>query len=400
MTRVCMVVHQDYYLDARVIRYAEALVEANIEVDVLALRGGTQPHVQPARGIHVYTIPLKRAYRHHQSYLVEYALALILFSLWLLPLYLRRRHDVIHIHNMPDFLIFAALIPRLLGARLILDIHDPMPEVYISKYGSKRDSVTVRLIEAQERLSVRMAHDVITANAAFRSVLIQRGGPSHKITVVNNIPDTRIFDRANYIQPMDRADEPFVLLYPGTIAPRYGLDVAIRALPELRKQIPHILLRIIGNHTDHVDELKQLALQLNVSSLVEFRPAIPLSQVPLEMLRAHIGIYPAHSDVHMAIATPSKVLEYAAMGLPIVASHLPVLTEMFSSRAICYFESGSVAEFRDSILGLYRNSGRRSELVQAADREYMDQFTWHAERRKYLTVIDRLTRRTYHHARV
>jgi glycosyltransferase involved in cell wall biosynthesis len=395
-----MVVHQDYYLDARVIRYAEALAEANIEVDVLALSGSTRSKAQLTRGIRVHAIPLKRAYKHRQSYLVEYAVAFVLFSLWLLPLYLRRRHDVIHIHNMPDFLIFTALIPRILGARLILDIHDPMPEVYISKFGSKRDSAAVRFMKAQERYATQTAHVVITANTGFRSMLIRRGVPAHKITVVNNVADPRIFDRSRYPKPTDRADERFVLLYPGTIAPRYGLDVAIRALPELSKQIPHLLLRVIGKHTDHVDELKQLATQLNVSAWVEFRPAIPLHQVPLEMLRAHIGIYSAHSDVHMAVATPSKVLEYAAMGLPVVASQLPVLTEMFSPQAICYFESGNVAQFQDRILELYQNPHRRSELVQAADREYVQKYTWEAERSRYLTVIDELTQGKYHHVRV
>lgn len=388
MTRVCMLVHQDYYYDARVIRYAEALAKEGCEVDILALRGVKPPGRSLPPGLRVYTIPLRRAYQQRRSYMAEYAIACVLFTLWLLPLFLRRRHRVIHVHNMPDFLIFTALLPRLLGARLILDIHDLMPEVYVSKYGSTAHSRTIRLIKLQEQYAVRFAHAVITANSRFRTTLIGRGVPAEKILVVNNVADTQLFDRGRYQHAPPEGE--FVLLYPGTIAPRYGLEVALRALPALIPHIPQLRLQILGAHTSHVDELVQLAKELRVSEWVVFREAIPLQDVPHVMSQAHIGIYPGFCDEHMAIATPSKVLEYAAMGLPIVSSSLPVLTDFFSPQAVRYFEPGNVTQFAQAILELYEHPIRRAELVRAADQEYVSRYTWASECGRYLGLVRRL----------
>jgi glycosyltransferase involved in cell wall biosynthesis len=298
---------------------------------------------------------------------------------------------------MPDFLIFTALVPRLLGARLLLDIHDPMPEVFMSKFGSGRKSRAIRLMELQERWSARLAHAIITANERFRMLLIERGESPDKITVVNNLADPRIFRRDLAVRPEERRS--FTLLYPGTIAPRYGLDVAVKALPALARHIPNLRLRIIGADSSHRAELGQLAAQLGVTPWIEFGGVVPLHEVPREMLQASIGIYPARLDPHMAIATPSKVLEYAAMGLPVVASRLPILTDSFSPAAVRYFEPGNVDEFAQCIIELYDHPEQRAALVREADREYVARSSWAAECSRYLALIGRLLQKEQTHAR-
>lgn len=132
--RVCMIVHQYYYRDTRVRRYADALADAGAQVDVICVRSPDRPSTGQRDGVRVFTVPINRGYGSRGSYLLEYGIAFVFFATWLLALYVKNRYQVIHIHNMPDFLIFAALVPRLLGAKLILDIHDPMPELYMSKY--------------------------------------------------------------------------------------------------------------------------------------------------------------------------------------------------------------------------------------------------------------------------
>lgn len=391
MIKICMVVHQNYYGDSRVRRYAESLAEAGARVDVLCVRNDKVTSGESGQqGIRVITIPVGRVYKNRLSYLFEYALAFTFFSLYLLVLHLRNHYDVIHVHNMPDFLIFTALIPKWLGARLILDIHDPMPEFYTSKYRKPRKTLGVRLLRLQEKWSTRLAHEVITANPYFRENLIRRGVPAGKITVVNNIPDEKIFQRNGYVRDFQNRRQHFTLIYPGTIAPRYRLDIAIRALPKIIPSIPNVRLKIIGPLVDYVEELKHLARQLGVQEFVEFHPAIRISEVPQQLMQADLGIYLALSDAHMNIATPSKVLEFAAMGLPIIASRLKVLETFFPGAALHFVNPGDVEAFAEAVVALHRRPEKRENMVRHADAAFVHAYSWQNEMRKYFALLRRL----------
>ncbi|MCL4237515.1 MAG: glycosyltransferase family 4 protein [Anaerolineae bacterium] len=388
--KVCMIVHQYYYYDGRVRAYAEALVKAGAKVDVLCVSAPRHAAAPPLEGLRVFTIPVSRAYSGPGSYVVEYALALLFYTIRLLALYTRQRYPIIHVHNMPDFLIFAALIPRLLGAKLVLDIHDPTPEFTMSKYSKPATSRLVRAMCWQERLSARLAHAIITANPIFKERLVSRGLPPSAITVIGNEVDTKIFDRQRYEHERLLRDRRFVLIYAGTIAPRYGLDVAVSALPLLVERIPGIRLQIIGKQTTYSEELSARAGQLGVLSHLELVPAIPLDAVPRRLAQADIGIYTAISDPHMDVAVPTKVLEYAFMGLPVVASRLRVLEEGFSPKALLLFEPGRAEEFAQHILALYEHPARRTQLVQEMDRTFVEAQRRQQQQQSYFALLNTL----------
>jgi len=197
------------------------------------------------------------------NYVFEYGVSFLLFTIRLLALFARNRYQIIHVHNMPDFLIFTALVPKLFGAKLILDIHDPMPEFYLSKYAEPhREGCLLRFLRWQEKVSCQLADEIITANANFKENLIKRGIPAGKITVVMNVPNPNIFKRD--VRTYEKQGKRFTLLYPGTVAPRYGLEMAIRALPELAKKIPHIRLVIAGGRRRQDENLKTLVQQVGV----------------------------------------------------------------------------------------------------------------------------------------
>jgi glycosyltransferase involved in cell wall biosynthesis len=322
---------------------------------------------------------------------VEYGSALVLYSVYLLWLHLRNNYHVIHVHNMPDFLILTALIPRLLGAKVILDVHDPMPEFFMSKFQSNESSGAVRLMQAQERLSARVAHAVIAANPNFKDSLLRRGTPAKKVTVVMNVPDSSIFDRSRHPRRKCTTEGPLTLLYPGTLAPRYGLDVAIRALGLLRHRIPSLRLVLVGDRSEYVDDLRRLAEELGVYDRVQIIPAVSIEDVPRLMSEAFAGIYPALPDPHMNIATPSKVLEYAAMGLPIIASRIRVLRDMFSESEILFFSPGEPQEMADCISRLVDNPELAGRLVENLDRGFGRSYSWFWERQKYYDLLGCIT---------
>ncbi len=390
--KVAMIVHQYYYYDGRVRFYAEALADAGARVDVLCVRAETRPAAPPPEGLRVFTIPVSRAYRGPGSYLVEYGLALIFYTMRLLALYARNRYQVVHVHNMPDFLIFAALIPRLLGAKVILDIHDPTPEFTMSKYSRPATSGLVCFMRWQERLSARLAHAIITANPVFKERLVGRGLPAGAITVIGNEVNADIFARERYAQQRQARpqDGRFVLVYAGTIAPRYGLEVAVNALPLLVERIPGVRLQIIGKQTEYSQYLAARAAQLGVAQHLELIPAVPLEAVPGYLARADVGVYTAVSDPHMDVAVPTKVLEYAYMGLPVVASRLPVLERGFAPEALLLFEPGCAEEFARHILSLYEQPARRTALVQQMDRTFVEAQRRREGRRAYFALLDAL----------
>jgi glycosyltransferase involved in cell wall biosynthesis len=302
---------------------------------------------------------------------------------------LRTRYDVVHIHNMPNLLIFTALLPRLLGAKLILDIHDLMPEVYMSRHQCGRNHLVVRMLRLEERVSVCFAHAIITACHGFRDALEQRGINPSRLTVVYNVPDPSIFRRDLVLDSAGRRDV-FTMIYPGTFNPRYGLAVAIRALPILAERIGRVRLLLLGAFMPHVTELLSLADELGVSSLIEYRGGVPLGELPVALGQADVGIYTALPDPHMNIAVPGKVLEYAVMGIPIVASRLKVLESLFPPSALMFFEPGDEHQFAECILQLYANPERRAELVRLMDESYVQTHTWRDEMGAYFELLNRL----------
>jgi glycosyltransferase involved in cell wall biosynthesis len=146
----------------------------------------------------------------------------------------------------------------------------------------------------------------------------------------------------------------------------------------------------MGPYREHVDALVALTEQLGVSSFVEFRPPVPLNAVAAHLAEADVGLYTAIQDPHMSIAMPLKVLEYAAMGVPIIASRLKVLEEIFSDSAVLFFEPGDVEQFAGCVLTLYLQPERRAELARNAYDQFVACCSWRAEQQRYFELLNHL----------
>jgi glycosyltransferase involved in cell wall biosynthesis len=276
-----------------------------------------------------------------------------------------------------------------MGTPLILDIHDLMPEVFISKYGHP-NKLVLGLIKLQEKISCWLADEVVTVNSVCETNLIARGIPPKKISVVHNYPNPAVFDRNRHGNQNDSPGKDYTLIYPGTLAPRYGLETVVRALPQLKTQIPEIRLLIFCQNTPYKDALIQLADQLGVRSHVEINPLIRNEEVPNQLTKADIGLYPAIDDIHMSLATPTKVLEFSAMGIPIVSSRLKMVEEIFGDSAIMFFEAENVSQFAQCVLELYQNPTLRKTLTANAYQIFLHKFSWDHEFQHYLAMLHRL----------
>ncbi len=189
MKSVCILVQNVYDADSRVRRKAEALVAAGYSVDVLALAAADGKKTYTLDGVNIYTVSLRKKRGSLARYIYEYAVFFLWAFVRVFLLMRRRRYAVIDVNTLPDFLIFAVVPERWMGAKLILDMHEITPEFYMSKYGIAKDSWLVRLLQYQEKMSFDCADHVMTINEPIQDLLIQRGMPPSKCSVVMNAVD-------------------------------------------------------------------------------------------------------------------------------------------------------------------------------------------------------------------
>jgi glycosyltransferase involved in cell wall biosynthesis len=317
----------------------------------------------------------------------EYIWAFVLFTIRLTRLELRQHFDIIHVHNMPDFLVFTGILPRLRGARLLLDLHDPMPELFMSKYDLER-STLIRLIELQERISLRFAHHLITVDDSFKRIFVGRGARAAKFSIVRNMPDNRFFVGRTYEPP----DNRFVLIYTGTIAERYQLHRVIEAIAQARPTVPNIHLRLVGKldkEGDYTRHLTDLVQQLDLGDTVEFHPPVLLDEIPRLLQQAHVGLEPSRHDPYTDYVLPLKLLESVAVGLPCLVSRRPTIEAYFSEDMVCYFEPGDIDELTANIIRLAQNRDRLADYARCA-RQVFDRYNWSKEKQTYLDLIQNL----------
>jgi len=383
-----MITHSVYVRDTRVRRYAEPLADEGHYVDVICLAsedGGPQSN-HP--NIRVYALPMTRTRREGWAHVLGWMYAALMMLVYCSKLDLRHRYDLIHVHNLPDFLVFCALIPRLRGRPVILNIHDPTPELAQSKLQAPKDHILVRMEVLVEKISIKFSSHVITATPTFEKMLISRGVPQKKITVIMNAADPRFSRAVGRRNPRKEADT-FTLLYVGTVANRYGLQIGIQALSVLKPQIPGIRLKVVPKIRDEgkaLDDCLELARTLGVDDIVEVSDPAPLELMPEIMQQADIGIYPALSDCHMDRALSLKIPEMASVGLCMVSTRLPVLEELFGEDSIAFVPPGDSKALADKIMELYKAPDSMESLARKA-KERSASLTWESQYKVYRELL-------------
>ncbi len=392
--RVCMVAYTFYEADNRVRRYAETLVKRGDEVDAIALGREGQPSIEVIRGVRVHRIQKRvRDEKGVLSYLVK-MLAFFLRSAWVLTLrHLRTRYDVIHVHSVPDFEVFATIVPRLMGARVILDIHDIVPEFYASKFKANEGSLAFRLLLLIEKLSATYADHVIISNHLWRTKLIQRSVRPEKCTAIINYPDPSIFFRR---RPRVATNTDFVMCYPGTLNRHQGVDLAISAMALLRDKEPHFKLLIIGDGADR-EKLKTLVKRQCLEDRVDMVGLIPIEQVAQTLASIDLGIVPKRNDSFGSEAFSTKIMEFMAVGVPAVVSKTRIDQYYFNECLVQYFEPESAEDLAAKILELAHDSAKCSAL-RAQGASFIQKNNWDVKKGEYLDLVDSLVRRPTLHA--
>jgi glycosyltransferase involved in cell wall biosynthesis len=393
MARVCMVVYTNYPADTRVRREAEALVQRGDVVDVVCPR---TPELEGCRefagvGLHTVGSSYSRGTRP-VGYVGRYLAFLAASAVKVLRLHRRRRYDVIHVHTMPDFLVFSAIGPKLFGARVVLDVHDLMPELYASKFRNGESHWVIRLIKAAERWSIGFADRAIAVHEPQRKALVGRVKNEQKFSILMNLPDPALFSPRS--EPPRSAK--FKLIYHGMVGSRHGLDVAVRAVALARHDIPELELQVFGDG-DYFPRVRELVHELGVEDNVRLEQGlVPVEDLLPAIRDANVGIVPILDDPFTRFMLPVKLLEYVAVGVPVIASATDTIRSYFDESTVCLCAPGDPDDLAARIVDLYRDSAKR-EAFAAAARAFTAEHGWDREKEKYYQLIDSLvTRKTSH----
>ena len=381
-----MLAYTFYERDNRVRRYAEALARRGDRVDAIALARDGQPAFEIIQGVRVFRIQKRQIdERGPFSYLVK-LLLFFLRSAWLITAqHLREPYQLIHVHSVPDFEVFATLIPRLMGARVILDIHDIVPEFYASKFKVGEGSLVFRLLVLVERLSILYSSHVIISNHLWQQKLVRRSVRAEKCTTIINYPDPAIFHGRNGHK---RAEGGFVLCYPGTLAWHQGLDVAIEAVSLLRDRAPGVRLLLVGDGPER-EALRRMIAERKLEDRVSLTGLVPLENVAEIMATIDAGVVPKRTDSFGNEAFSTKIMEFMAMGAPVIASRTRIDEYYFNEDLVEFFTSGDAPDLAEKIIDLAQNQARRDELRANALR-FIATNNWDVRKQEYFELVDGL----------
>jgi len=388
--RVGMLVHSYYPGDQRVRREAEALAEAGYRVDVVCLRshgrstGNAQVPREELNGVCIHRLPLEKKRGSAVRYLFEYASIIGLGLMKLAALHWAGRFDVVHIHNMPDFLIAAGLPFRWLGAELVLDIHDPMPEIYQSTNPLRAHGWKYRVLARQESWSGRRATRVITANEILADNLVRKGLPREKVFTINNLPDPKHLAPQLQLTRWPKNEDQLKLIYSGTITGHYQVEDIVRAVSLLVHDIPGIRLILVGSGGS-VPAILKLATDLGVGDCVVHQPRVDQKTLRGLINSADVGVSTHIGGPFGDLVFTQKILDYMSQGLPVISNRSLANERYLPGEPVYYYESGRPRELADQVLKIIRDPELRRQKRELG-LKLSGSLSWTSEKRKLVSL--------------
>lgn len=385
--RILMLLENNPYpQDLRVKREAISLHEAGYGVSVICPRGRQQPWHEIIDGVQVYRFPAPPEASGFLGYLLEYGTAM--FFSFLLSLYIFVRHgfDIIHAHNPPDTFVFIALVYKLFGKKFIFDHHDLAPEMYTALFSEKKGSLAYRALLFCERLTLRQADHIIATNASYKQMEMERGQvTAAKITVVRNGPDLSRL-KETFIAFDWHNPEKTLLCYVGEMGYHDGVEHLLHALHHLayeqnRKDFQCVL---VGEGVAWA-ELKQLATKLNLDEYIYFTGWVQQHEVAGYLTMADICVAPEPYNDYNNRSTMIKIMEYMALGKPIVAFDLTEHNVSAGSAAL-YAPPNHADQFAQLIARLIDDPTLRQEMGEVGRHRIQSQLAWPCQQEKLLAA--------------
>jgi glycosyltransferase involved in cell wall biosynthesis len=383
-----MIVHSHYPVgEPRGEREALALVEEGYDVDVICLRSPHEPARETIGGVRITRLPVQHVRGVGAARIaLEYVSFAARATLAALKLHRRSRIDLVYVHAPPDFLIVTALLPRLLGSGVVLDIHDLSPHMFDARFGNGLlGGAAQRALRVVERGACAVADRVITVHAPYRAELTMDGVPEDKILIVMNAPRGAEIDAAK-ARGRPAGSDVFRVAYHGTITHWYGVDLLVRAIAGLDGRLPRLEALILGEG-DALEAAEGLARGLGVADRIEFSGAYVSHAEALQRVAgASCGVIPNRRSRLNRFALSSKLLDYVQLGIPVVVARLETLAVHFSPDEVTFFEPDDPVELANALAWVAEHPDEAREKAERAHRRAED-YAWSVSRARLLEAV-------------
>ena len=384
--KICIIRRAYYPLESHVRRNAETLLSAGYSIDLICLRGRGQPAFEIIDGVNVHRLPLKSRRGRIFWYPVDYLIFFLLAFIKVTRLQLRNHFAIVEVDSMPDFLVFASLIPRLQGARIILYLFESMPELWAQKTGMPMTHWMIRLIKWQERISCLFADAVICCHELACDALVRMGVPEGKITVILNVPDNRVYQQRLVGDNSQEEDGVFNIVQHGTITENYGIQVVIHALTLINPAIP-VLYNVVG-FGEHRPKLEEMVSEFNLQKRVTFHGYVTREHLLEILYCSDIGVVPMLFEYQ----SPNKLFELITMGIPVIASDLKTFRQHFSDEEILYFETGNSEDLAEAIKFAVQHPDQMAQQAQRARHRFQN-YSWEVMKERYIELYKKFSHR-------
>ena len=383
-----------FHLDPRVRQEANALIRSGYEVSVICPADAKRVWRESVDGVRVYAYPAPPPGTGLLSYAWEYGYSLAASFFLSLRVWMDGGFDIIHAANPPDTAAFIAAFYKLFGARFIFDHHDLSPEMYWERFEGKGNRLVYKALLAMEKFSCRLADCIIATNESYKTIEVTRHAiPEQRVRIVRNGPRLDKF-RPVAPDPALKQKGAIILGFVGVMARQDGVDYLLRALHLLAHDLQRndFYCVIIGRGSA-LEDLKHLASELNLNDRVWFTGFIPDEDMLRYLSTADICIDPDPSNAFNDRCTMIKMMEYMAMGKPIVAFDLPE-HRVSGGEAAVYARPNEELDLARKIAELMDDPNLRSRMGRIGRQRVETDLHWDRQAEQLIRAYDSIAARS------
>ena len=387
---IMAVANNPYPADIRVRNEAEALVSAGYAVTVIAPRSDEQTRKETVAGVRVARYVLPTFPSGKLGYLLEFLYVTFFTVLYVLKVWFQHGFDVLHVHNPPDTLFTAVIIPRLLGKKFVFDHHDLAPELFLAKYDVTGGGL-YRGLRLLERASCTLADIVVTVNESYKAndVTRYRKADEDVVVVRNGPPLAHLQDNGG--DPQLRQKAATLIGYLGHISRQDGVDHLLNALAELETRYGyHDWYCVIIGPSDDFASLKNLAAALGITDKLWFTGYQPEAAWRKLLATTDICVVPDPANALNEKSTMIKLMEYMALAKPVVAYDLTE-NRVSGGDAALYATPSEPASLAACLFRLVEDEALCAQLGANGRARVQNGLAWEFSARQLVRAYDRLT---------
>lgn len=383
MSKILMLLQEYYPQDVRVRKEVNTLIEKGYVISIFCLRKEGQLAYEEINTVKVYRTNFTKKRGSKLRYIYEYLYFFIMSRSFLRKYTGDNKIDVLYVHTLPDFLIFAGTFLKRKGVKTVLDMHEIMPEFYCSKFGLKETHIIIKLLKWIERKSIEAADQVITVNETIKDLFYSRSKPKRPIEVIMNTCSSD----THRIVPKKDSDK-FIGIYHGSITSTYSLGFAVKSIAEIRSQLNNFEFHIYGGGNEVV-YLKNLVTELQISDVVKIMGEVHSSEIPEILASVKLGILPMQKDIMLDLSFSNKLAEYVYYEIPVITTRLKAVENYFNDDCLTYFESGNSLDFQIKLLDIYSNYNAAISKSTQATKVYKN-ISWDVMKHRLVNIINSL----------